>query len=197
MNITFENLPAQKGILSRTPFVWNFLFSLCFHLHRTAVPLLLLIMSLLRSRHIYSNVVLGLARRTLHLTSQTHSNEEEKAQNASLTGGETIFDKIIKKEIKANIIYEDSECLAFQDVNPQAPVHFLVIPRKRIQKLSQSSDADTGLLGKLMLVASQLGEERAPGGYRVVVNNGVHGCQSVYHLHLHVLGGRQMKWPPG
>lgn len=133
--------------------------------------------------------------RNFHTTRKLFS-EQDIAQTAAKTQS-TIFDKIIEKKIPADIIYEDSECLAFQDVNPQAPVHFLVIPGKRIPMISDATSDDSKILGKLMVIASKLGAERAPDGFRIVVNNGKHGCQSVYHLHLHVLGGRQLKWPPG
>lgn len=123
-------------------------------------------------------------------------SEEEKSKKAKTTGA-TIFDKIISKEIPADIIYEDENILAFNDVNPQAPVHFLVIPKKRISMLEKAENVDELILGKLLLVAKQLAAERLKEGFRVVINNGIHGCQSVYHLHVHVLGGRQMKWPPG
>lgn len=97
----------------------------------------------------------------------------------------------------ADIIYEDDDCLAFNDINPQAPIHFLVIPKKRIPLLDESDDKDKELLGSLLLTAKKLAKERLPNGFRLVINNGVHGCQSVYHLHVHILGGRQMMWPPG
>ncbi|XP_053685279.1 uncharacterized HIT-like protein Synpcc7942_1390 [Sabethes cyaneus] len=110
---------------------------------------------------------------------------------------DTIFDKIIRKQIPADIIYEDSVCLAFNDVSPQGPVHFLVIPKRRIPKLEDGTAADITTFGHLMHVAGQLGKDKAPQGFRLVVNNGEHGCQSVFHLHLHVIGGRQLGWPPG
>ncbi|KAL5276608.1 HINT2 family protein [Megaselia abdita] len=125
-------------------------------------------------------------------------NEEALAKLAVNSRGEpTIFDKIIRKEIPSDVIYEDDKCLAFNDISPQAPVHFLVIPKYRIPMLQDATDKDNNMLGHLMEVAGKLGKEKAPEGFRLVVNNGVHGCQSVYHLHLHVLGGRQLKWPPG
>ncbi|XP_030844369.1 histidine triad nucleotide-binding protein 1 [Strongylocentrotus purpuratus] len=109
-----------------------------------------------------------------------------------------VFTKIINKEIPADIIYEDDQCIAFRDVNAVAPTHFLVIPRKEIPCISEAGDEDTPLLGHLMTVARKLADkEPLEDGYRVVINNGQHGCQSVYHLHVHVIGGRQMKWPPG
>uniref|UniRef100_A0A671RPM0 Uncharacterized HIT-like protein Synpcc7942_1390 n=1 Tax=Sinocyclocheilus anshuiensis TaxID=1608454 RepID=A0A671RPM0_9TELE len=110
----------------------------------------------------------------------------------------TIFSKIIDKTIPAVIIYEDDKCLAFRDVNPQAPVHFLVIPRIPIPKISEAHDDDASLLGHLLIVAKNIAKkEGLDEGYRFVINDGKNGAQSVYHLHIHVLGGRQMKWPPG
>ncbi|XP_002021573.2 histidine triad nucleotide-binding protein 1 [Drosophila persimilis] len=125
------------------------------------------------------------------------ASEVDKAQTAA-PGEDTIFGKILRKEIPCNFIHEDDKCVAFHDVAPQAPTHFLVIPRKPIAQLSLAEDGDGELLGHLMLVgrkvAKDLGLEK---GYRVVINNGQHGAQSVYHLHLHFLGGRQLQWPPG
>ena len=90
------------------------------------------------------------------------------------------------------------QCVAFKDINAQAPVHFLVIPRKAIPQLSSATDEDCGLLGHLLLVADKVAQTQGlKGGYRLAINNGPDGAQSVYHLHLHVLGGRQMGWPPG
>ncbi|NJM00091.1 MAG: histidine triad nucleotide-binding protein [Synechococcaceae cyanobacterium SM2_3_2] len=112
---------------------------------------------------------------------------------------DTIFGKIIRKEIPAQIVYEDDEVLAFEDIQPQAPVHILVIPKKPIPQLKMATEADQSLLGKMLLtarhVAAQAGLDE--GGYRLVINNGVDGGQTVYHLHLHILGGRSMAWPPG
>ncbi|MGA1408726.1 MAG: histidine triad nucleotide-binding protein [Prochlorotrichaceae cyanobacterium] len=111
---------------------------------------------------------------------------------------ETIFSKIIDRSIPADIVYEDDLCLAFRDVAPQAPTHVLVIPKKPIAKLADATSQDHALLGHLLLtvkrVADQLGLEN---GYRVVINNGEDGGQTVYHLHLHLLGGRSLQWPPG
>ncbi len=110
----------------------------------------------------------------------------------------TIFKRIIEKEIPANIIYEDEQCLAFRDVNPQAPVHFLVIPRKEIASLTAAGDDDAALLGHLLSVARRLAPQTGlTQGFRVVINSGPDGGQTVDHLHLHVLGGRRMEWPPG
>ena len=111
---------------------------------------------------------------------------------------ETIFSKIIRKEIPADIVYEDDLTLAFRDITPQAPVHILVIPKKPLPQLDSAESDDHALMGHLLLtvkrVAKQVGLEK---GYRVVINNGSDGGQSVNHLHLHILGGRQMQWPPG
>jgi len=116
-----------------------------------------------------------------------------------MSDSKTIFEKIIAREIPADIVYEDEYCLAFHDIQPQAPVHVLVIPKRRIENVASLEDGDQEMAGKLLLavrnVARQL--ELADRGYRVVANCGIDGGQSVDHLHLHVLGGRQMKWPPG
>ncbi|XP_016130782.1 uncharacterized HIT-like protein Synpcc7942_1390 [Sinocyclocheilus grahami] len=127
--------------------------------------------------------------------------EVRLAQEASRKYGKpepTIFSKIIDKTIPAVIIYEDDKCLAFRDVNSQAPVHFLVIPRIPIPRISEAHDGDVSLLGHLLLVAKNVAKkEGLDEGYRVVINDGKNGAQSMYHLHIYVLGGRQMKWPPG
>ena len=113
-------------------------------------------------------------------------------------GEPTIFKKIIDGEIPADIVFEDDRCLAFRDIAPQAPTHVLVIPKKEISSLSQADDEDAPLLGHLLSVVRQLAEQlQLDGGYRVVINNGADGGQAVDHLHLHLLGGRAMKWPPG
>lgn len=125
------------------------------------------------------------------------ADEVAKAQTAA-PGGDTIFGKILRKEIPAKIIYEDDKCMAFHDVSPQAPTHFLVIPRKPIARLSEAADGDAELLGHLMIKARQVAKDIGlTNGYRLVVNDGKDGAQSVFHLHIHVLGGRQMQWPPG
>ncbi|VDH98662.1 histidine triad (HIT) family protein [Mytilus galloprovincialis] len=132
-------------------------------------------------------------------TSPVSSNDEvKKAKAATKSREPTIFSKIIDKSIPANIIYEDNECLAFRDVSPQAPIHFLVIPRKPLTGIDDAVDTDEKLLGHLLLVAKKVAEqEKLEKGYRIVINNGPDGSQSVYHLHLHIMGGRQMEWPPG
>lgn len=111
---------------------------------------------------------------------------------------ETIFSKIIRREVPASIVYEDDVVLAFKDINPQAPVHILVIPKKPIPKLDDAEPEDSALLGHLLLTAKQVARQAGlTNGYRVVINTGADGGQSVYHLHLHILGGRYMSWPPG
>ncbi|NJK62544.1 MAG: histidine triad nucleotide-binding protein [Synechococcaceae cyanobacterium SM2_3_1] len=111
---------------------------------------------------------------------------------------DTIFAKIIRKEVPAQIVYEDDQVLAFKDINPQAPVHILVIPKKEIPQLSLAQEADQALLGKLLLTAKQVADQAGlTDGYRLIINNGSEGGQTVYHLHVHVLGGRPMQWPPG
>ena len=112
---------------------------------------------------------------------------------------ETIFDKIIRKEIPANIVYEDDEILAFKDINPQAPIHILIIPKKQIPTINNIELEDVELMGKLVyrakLIARELGV--ADEGYRLVFNCNTNGGQEVYHIHLHLLAGRSMQWPPG
>jgi histidine triad (HIT) family protein len=109
-----------------------------------------------------------------------------------------IFQRIIDREIPADIVYEDDKCLAFRDVSPQAPLHVLVVPKQPIASLADASDGDEAILGYLLLVVRKLARQfQLDGGYRVVTNCGPDGGQSVDHLHLHLLGGRQMKWPPG
>ncbi len=111
---------------------------------------------------------------------------------------DTIFGKIIRREIPADIIYEDDIALAFRDVNPQAPVHILVIPKQPLPKLADAESQDHAMLGHLLLTVKRVAQQVGlSNGYRVVINNGDDGGQTVNHLHLHILGGRQLKWPPG
>jgi histidine triad (HIT) family protein len=111
---------------------------------------------------------------------------------------ETIFSKIIRKEIPADIVYEDDLTIAFRDVAPQAPVHILVIPKKPIPQLAAAESEDHALMGHLLLTAKRVAQQLGlDNGYRLVINNGADGGQTVDHLHLHILGGRPMKWPPG
>ena len=115
-----------------------------------------------------------------------------------MTNQDTIFGKIIRREIPADIVYEDDLALAFRDVNPQAPVHILVIPKKPIPKLSDAESDDTELLGHLLQTVKKVAEkEKLTNGYRVVINTGNDGGQTVFHMHLHILGGRPLGWPPG
>ena len=110
----------------------------------------------------------------------------------------TIFKRIIDKEIPADIVHEDEFCIAFRDVSPQAPIHVLVIPKEEISSLKEVEAQHQSLMGHLMLVSSQLAEKLSlDEGYRVVINCGDDGGQSIDHLHLHVMGGRKMSWPPG
>ena len=111
---------------------------------------------------------------------------------------ETIFSRIIRREVPARIVHEDDLCLAFHDVAPQAPTHVLVIPKKPIPSLADLEGADEALVGHLVMVATQLAPKLGLGnGYRLVVNCGRDGGQSVDHLHVHLLGGRSLGWPPG
>lgn len=112
--------------------------------------------------------------------------------------GVTIFTKIIKREIPADIVYEDDVCLAFRDVNPQAPVHVLLIPKKPVASLNELSDEDAALCGHLLQTVPKVaGKLQLVGGYRTVINTGPDGGQTVFHLHIHILGGRDLTWPPG
>ncbi|TFG74511.1 MAG: histidine triad nucleotide-binding protein [Thermodesulfobacteriales bacterium] len=111
----------------------------------------------------------------------------------------TIFKKIIDKEIPADIVYEDDLCLAFRDIDPKAPTHILIIPKKEIPSMAEASQDDEGLLGHLLVTASRIAKDQgiSDSGYRLVANTNNQGGQEVYHLHIHLLGGRQMTWPPG
>ena len=110
----------------------------------------------------------------------------------------SIFEKIIARDIPAKIEHEDAQCIVFHDVNPQAPVHFLVVPKKRIHRIGEAEDTDGALLGHLLLTARAVAKKlKLSGGFRVVINNGPDGGESVPHLHVHVLGGRSLAWPPG
>lgn len=113
--------------------------------------------------------------------------------------GDTIFGKIIRKEIPANIVYEDELCLAFTDISPQAPTHILLIPKKPIPSLAEAESTDKELLGHMLLIVKQIAEQQgvAEDGYRVVLNTRNNGGQTVHHLHMHLMGGRAMQWPPG
>ena len=111
---------------------------------------------------------------------------------------ETIFQKIIDKELPADIVYEDDSCLAFKDINPVAPIHILIIPKKRIEKISDSNTEDKELLGHLFLVAGNIARDLGiEDAFRLVVNNGAGAQQTVCHLHIHLIAGREFNWPPG
>ncbi len=112
---------------------------------------------------------------------------------------ETLFDKIIRREIPADIVYEDEDFLGFRDIHPQAPVHVLFIPKRAIATLNDASEDDAELIGKLVLAATAWAKRQgfADDGFRLVMNCNRDGGQTVFHIHLHVLAGRQMTWPPG
>lgn len=111
---------------------------------------------------------------------------------------DTIFSKIIRREIPADIVYEDDLALAFRDISPQAPTHILIIPKKPIPRLSEATSDDHALMGHLLLTVKKVAEQEGlDNGYRVAINNGMDGGQTVDHLHLHLLGGRPLAWPPG
>lgn len=111
----------------------------------------------------------------------------------------TLFTRIVNREIPAKIVYEDERCLAFEDIDPKAPTHVLLIPKKEIASLDALTAADAELLGHMMLVVQKLARDLgvAGGGYRLIANTGPDGGQSVDHLHFHLLGGRALAWPPG
>lgn len=111
----------------------------------------------------------------------------------------TLFEKIIAREIPAAIVYEDDSVLAFRDINPQAPTHVLIVPKKVIPRIAEASTEDQALLGLLLLKAAAVAEQLGlkAGGYRLVINNGADGGETVPHLHVHMLGGRHLNWPPG
>lgn len=115
-----------------------------------------------------------------------------------MADGKTIFQRIIDREIPADIVFEDDQCLAFRDISPQAPVHVLVIPKRLIPSLADAVPDDAALLGHLLFTATQVARQlQLADGYRTVINCGRDGGQSVDHLHVHLLGGRALSWPPG
>jgi histidine triad (HIT) family protein len=140
---------------------------------------------------------------THRMMSSGSNDEVTKAQAAGAgaadTGAPTVYDKILSGEWPSDKVYEDDTVLAFRDINPQAPVHILVIPKHRdgLTALSKARTDQKEILGHLMYVASEVGKKECPNGFRIIVNDGVDGAQSVMHLHLHIMGGRQMGWPPG
>ena len=111
---------------------------------------------------------------------------------------ETLFSKIIDREIPADIVYEDEQCLAFRDINPQAPVHILVVPKKPIDRVANTTENDEAILGHLLTVASKIAKDEGfEDAFRLVINNGEGAGQTVFHLHVHILAGRGFCWPPG
>ena len=117
---------------------------------------------------------------------------------AALEGGGTIFGKIIRREVPSDIVHEDDLCIAFKDINPQAPVHILIVPKKYIPQVSKAEEEDKELLGHLLLTAKTVAKKlNLENGFRIIINDGPHGGQEVYHIHLHILGGRKLKWTPG
>ena len=109
----------------------------------------------------------------------------------------TIFEKIIAKEVPAQIVLENDDLIVINDVNPQAPIHVLIIPKKRIARISESDEHDIILLGKLILAAKNFAKQKHLTSFRLVINDGVQAGQTVPHLHIHLLAGRPMTWPPG
>lgn len=111
----------------------------------------------------------------------------------------TIFKQIIDRELPAEIVYEDDLCMAFRDINPQAPVHILIIPKKEIVSIATLNEEDRGILGHIMIKTSEIARNEGieESGYRVVTNINADAGQSVFHLHFHIIGGRKMTWPPG
>ncbi|MBQ8723225.1 MAG: histidine triad nucleotide-binding protein [Opitutales bacterium] len=110
----------------------------------------------------------------------------------------TLFQKIADREIPSKMVYEDELCFAIEDINPQAPVHILVIPKRVIARLSAATDSDAGTLGHLLVVAGKVAAERGlSGGFRTVINSGPDAGETVPHLHVHLIGGRKLAWPPG
>jgi len=110
----------------------------------------------------------------------------------------SLFTKIKNKEIPGNVIYEDDKCFALEDINPQAPVHILIIPHKEIAKISDSTIEDKELLGHLLLVSKTIAQKyELENNYRLIINNGAGAGQSVFHIHVHLMGGRSLDWPPG
>ena len=111
---------------------------------------------------------------------------------------ESIFIKILNKEIPGDIVYEDNECFAIKDINPQAPIHLLIIPKKHIAKVSDANDEDRELLGSLLLASKKIARKfNLDDNYRLVINNGAKAGQTVFHIHIHLLGGKSLSWSPG
>lgn len=124
-------------------------------------------------------------------------SSSEAAAAGSPAGGDTIFGRILRGEIPCDAVHSDELCLAFRDVNPQAPVHVLVIPREPIPQLADAGEGHRELLGHLLLVAAQVARQEGLSSWRTVINSGAEAGQTVFHLHVHVIGGRPLAWPPG
>ena len=136
----------------------------------------------------------------LHATESKNLTLLQRSTVAATRGDAlTIFQKIINREIPAQIVHEDDLCLAFNDISPQAPTHILIIPKEPIESMAKAQEQHKEVLGHLMVKASQIAKEQglAEDGYRLVVNTNENGGQTVYHLHIPILGGRAMQWPPG
>ena len=135
----------------------------------------------------------------LSVRNASNKTDENNPPSAPMDENEdTIFGKIARGEISVEKIYEDDDCLAFPDLNPQAPTHVLIIPKKPISRISKAKDEDKNILGSLLLGAKRTAHKlNLDNGYRLVINDGRIGGQTVYHLHVHLLSGRQMTWPPG
>ncbi len=128
------------------------------------------------------------------------NSEVVKSQKLDTQEEDTIFHKILRKQIPSTAVYEDEKVYAFRDINPQAPVHIIIIPKEMqgLNMLSSAKEENIPILGHLMYAASVIArEEKLDNGYRIVINNGKEGCQSVNYIHLHLLGGAQFGWPPG
>lgn len=145
-------------------------------------------------------------QRAMSSSSAPGSDERARADAANAANAatddapETIFDKILRGEIPARVVFEDDRVLAFHDVNPQAPVHILLIPKRRdgLTQLAHAEAHHEPILGHLLYAAKLVArEQQLDRGFRIVINDGLDGCQSVFHLHVHVLGGRTLGWPPG
>ena len=176
---------------------------------RSGLSLLVLLNCHIKSFHVFTNsnkLFQNSALSNLVLRKMS-SNEVDLSKIAASSdpainpNAPSFFDKIVSKEIPSTVIYEDDLCMAFRDINPQGPVHFLVIPKNKdgLNRLSNAREDQKGLLGHLLYTAQQVAHQEGlvRGGFRTVINDGADGAQSVYHLHIHVIGGRQMAWPPG
>ena len=119
------------------------------------------------------------------------------AESPAAQPNDTIFGRILRGEIPCDQVYADAQCLAFRDVAPQAPVHILVIPREHVVNLAEAGEQHQALLGHLLLVAAKVAREQGLEGFRTVINSGAEAGQTVFHLHVHVIGGRPLAWPPG